>query len=330
MFSSVLIAPASLRADVFSETAIARFRESSRLREPFIDPSQLNAHADQLAEAEIILSTWGMPRLDERFFRLAPRTQAIFYAAGSVKGFVTEEMWKRQITLCSAWRSNAIPVSEFSLAAILFSLKQVWSYQRRMQSPSRDRERIPTTGAYHSTVGLVSLGAIGWRVVELLRPFEVSIMAYDPFADPDRAAAAGIRLASLEEVFAEADVVSLHTPWLKETENLIHAGLLRRMKPHTTLINTARGAVINEADLVAVMRERPDLTALLDVTHPEPPVADSPLYDLPNIILTPHIAGSVSAECRRMGDSMVDEYLRFTRNEPLQHQVTPEILPRMA
>lgn len=330
MFSSVVIAPAFRLPQVYSKATLARLREQCRLGEPFIDPAQLAEHATQLAEAEVIFSTWGMPKMDAAFFRLCPRLRAVFYAAGTVKGFVTDEVWQRNITLCSAWRSNAVPVAEFSLGAILLSLKQTWQYHRRLKAEKSFGNRIPTQGAYHSTVGLVSLGAIGWRVAELLRPFDVNLIAYDPFADAERAAAAGIRLVSLEELFTAADVVSLHTPWLKETEGLIHAALLRRMKPDSTFINTSRGAVVNEADLLAVLQERPDLTAVLDVTHPEPPSADSLFYTLPNVLLTPHIAGSIDSECQRMGDSMVDEFFRFSRNEPLHHQVTPDLLDRMA
>lgn len=330
MFSSVLIAPPFRLPQIFNEDTLDLIRQHSRLSEPFIDPAKLAEHADQLAAAEVIFSTWGMPKMDAAFFEMAPKLRAVFYAAGTVKGFVTDEVWRRQITLCSAWRSNAIPVAEFSLGAILLSLKQTWQYHRRLKAEKAFGSRIPTHGAYHSKVGLVSLGAIGWRVVELLRAFEVEVIAYDPFADPERVAAEKVRLVTLEALFEQADVVSLHTPWLKETEGLIHGGLLRRMKPHSTFINSSRGAVVNEPDLLAVLAERPDLTAVIDVTHPEPPPEDSPFFSLPNLLLTPHIAGSVDSECQRMGDSMLDEYLRFRRNDPLQHQVTPEILPRMA
>jgi phosphoglycerate dehydrogenase-like enzyme len=93
------------------------------------------------------------------------------------------------------------------------------------------------------------------------------------------------------------------------------------MKPGASFINTARGAVVNEADLIAVLREREDLFAVLDVTYPEPPAPDSPLFDLPNVLLTPHIAGSLNNECRRMGRTMVEELGRWLRGEPLRYRV---------
>jgi phosphoglycerate dehydrogenase-like enzyme len=96
------------------------------------------------------------------------------------------------------------------------------------------------------------------------------------------------------------------------------------MKPGASFINTARGAVVNEADLIAVLRERPDLFALLDVTWPEPPVEGSPLYELPNIVLTPHVAGSMNGECHRMARVMIDELDRWQRGEPLHFHVSRE------
>lgn len=102
------------------------------------------------------------------------------------------------------------------------------------------------------------------------------------------------------------------------------------MKKNVTLLNTARGAVINEPELIETLRERPDIVAVLDVTHPEPPASNSPLFDLPNIILTPHIAGSQFQECRRMAKYMVDDCKRFLDGKPLHHQITRKQASLMA
>ncbi len=140
----------------------------------------------------------------------------------------------------------------------------------------------------------------------------------------------GVELVSLDEACARADVVSLHTPWLKETEKMITGAHFRAMKQGATFLNTARGAVVDEPAMVEVLTERPDLFAVLDVTHPEPPAPDSPLYTLPNVILTPHIAGSMHNECRRMGQYAVDECRRYLAGEPLRWQVTRELADQLA
>jgi phosphoglycerate dehydrogenase-like enzyme len=140
----------------------------------------------------------------------------------------------------------------------------------------------------------------------------------------------GVKLTSLDDLFRLAQVVSLHTPWLPETEGLITGRHFRLMPPHSAFINTARGAVVREAEMIEVLRERPDITAVLDVTHPEPPQAESPLYTLPNVLLTPHIAGAMGGECRRLGESVLGELRRYLEGKPLVHQVRREQIALLA
>lgn len=283
-----------------------------------------------LSEVEIIFSGWGAPVMDEAFLAAAPRLRAVFYGAGTVKYFTTPAFWERGITLTSSWGANAVPVSEFALAEILLSLKLSWRFMQDAKTNHRYPGRTPVPGIYGSTVALISLGMIGRLVARLLRNFQVNVIAYDPFATPEAAAELGVRLVSLEEAFATADVVSLHTPWLKETENLITGRLIASMKRNATFINTARGAVVAEEEMLDVLERRPDLTALLDVTYPEPPAPTSRIYTLPNVMLTPHIAGSLDGECQRMGQYAVDECRRYLAGEPLQWQVTRKMAETLA
>jgi phosphoglycerate dehydrogenase-like enzyme len=193
---------------------------------------------------------------------------------------------------------------------------------------SESRSLIP--GAYHSKVGLVALGAVGRATARLLKSFDIRVLAYDPFLPTEHAQELGVTLVSLETLFEQSDVVSIHAPWIPETERMIGKSLLVRMKNGATLINTSRGAVIAEDELCEILSERTDLSAVLDVTHPEPPSPDSPLRSLPNVLLTPHIAGSMQRECSRMGDWMADELGRFSRSEPLHHTVSQHELASMA
>jgi phosphoglycerate dehydrogenase-like enzyme len=271
-----------------------------------------------------------MPKLDEEFLAAAPRLKAVFYAAGSVKCFATPESYKRGIVISSAWQANAIPVAEYSHATILLGLTGFWSSQRLVRDGKFSHQHFPVAGGFHSNVGLVSLGAIGRLVAGHLAKHEINILAYDPYATPAAAASAGVALVSLEELFAKSHVVSIHTPWLPETEKMINAPLLRSMPEAATLINTSRGAVIDEADLCEVLAERQDITAILDVTHPEPPLPDSPLRTLENVVLTPHIAGSIGGEIARMGYWMNGELDLYLAGKPLQHSVSEDMLARMA
>jgi phosphoglycerate dehydrogenase-like enzyme len=283
-----------------------------------------------LADAEVIFSGWGAPVMDATFLATAPSLRAVFYGAGSIRYFVTPHFWERGILVTSAYAANAVPVSEYTLSQILFCLKHGWQNALAIKRNGAYPARAPGPGGYRSTVGVVSLGMIGRLVCERLRPFDLRIIAYDPFVQDDEAARLGVELCSLEDVFRNADVVSLHTPWLPETEGLITGAHFTSMRPDASFVNTARGAIVREQEMIDVLLARPDLYAVLDVTYPEPPVPGSPLYSLPNVVLTPHIAGAMGTECQRMGRLMVNELRRMLAGEPLQWSISRERAASMA
>ncbi len=263
------------------------------------------------------------------------RSCAVFYGAGSIRGWVTEAVWERGIVVTAAYAANAVPVAEWTVAQIVLSLKQAWFFvlegkRRGGWVRADERKSAGGRGGYGSVVGLVSLGVIGRRVAEMLKGYDVHVIAYDPYVSAAEGAGLGVEMVNLAEVFGRADVVSIHTPWLKETEGLITGELIGSMKAGATLINTARGAVVREGEMVGVLERRGDLTAVLDVTQAEPPGEGSKLYTLGNVVLTPHVAGSIGGECARMGRYMVEELGRWLRGEPLQWQVTRERAGRMA
>ncbi len=315
---------------IYDDAGRARINEMCDVIAEPQDVDSIAANPDILNDVEVIFSGWGCPEMNAELLSHAPKLKALFYGAGTVKGVVTPEFWAKGIVLTSSWAANAVPVAEFALSEIIFSLKNGWMYVLGMKRDRKYMERIDCAGGYKSTVAIISLGMIGRKLAVRLKEFDINVIAYDPFAKQEDAVELGVELVSLEDAFKRADVVSIHTPWLKETENLIGGALIRSMKERATLINTSRGAIINEPEMCAVLAERPDITAVLDVTHPEPPVDDSPLWTLPNVILTPHIAGSLCGECSRMGQYAIDECERFLKGEPLKFRLTEEMARRMA
>lgn len=290
-----------------------------------IAPRELGNRLAELADVEVLFTGWGCPRIDATILAAAPRLRAIFFAGGSIRSWITEAVWDRHLAVVSAYSVNAIPVADYTIAAVLFSLKRGWHYigqqhrERRYPAPV-----IPGPGIYRTTVGLISLGAVGRLVCDRLRPFDVEIIAYDPFVNAEQAAALGVRLVGLQDVFKESDVVSLHAPLLATTMGMITGAHLSAMKPGATFINTSRGALVREAEMIELLRIRPDLTAVLDVLAEEPPAASNPLATLPNVFLTPHIAGSLGAECLRMGNFVLNQYRRWRRGEPMEGSLTRE------
>jgi phosphoglycerate dehydrogenase-like enzyme len=291
---------------------------------------QAQARPDLLAEVEVLFTGGGCPVLGPEWLRMMPKLRAVFYAAGSIRRITTPAFWARGIPIVSAVTANAVPVAEFTMASIIFGLKRAFFHadqQRRGESWWGERQ---VHGAFGSMVGLISMGTIGRLVRERLRVLDVGVLVYDPFLTADQARQLQVEKVSLEELFTRSDVVSVHTPWLPETENLIRGCHLAALKDGAAFINTARGAVVHETELVEVLRVRPDVQAILDVTYPEPPAPDSPLRTLPNVFLTPHIAGSVGHEYRRLGRLMIEEFDRWKAGEPLWHAITRERAATMA
>lgn len=307
---------------VYPETIRNQICELADIYAPQLTSEMVKQNPAILYEAEVIFSGWGGPRLDQTFLEAAPNLKALFYGAGSIKHIATELSWKKNIVITSAVQANAIPVTEFALSQILFCLKNGWQFVQNI----RENQQFPAkpfdlTGTYQSTVGLISLGTIGRRLAQLLKNFDVKVIAYDPFADQKTADHLGVSLCSLEDLFKNADIISLHTPLLDKTRGMIRGDHFSMMRKNASFINTARGAVIRQNEMIEVLKQRHDITAVLDVTNPEPPEQESPLYTLPNVILTPHLAGSAGNECARLGAYMLDEFRRYLKNEPLKWEI---------
>jgi phosphoglycerate dehydrogenase-like enzyme len=293
------------------------------------DPAGLAA----LADAEVLVTGWGCPPLTAEVLSRAPELRAVFHAAGTVKDHITQACWQRGIIVTTAAEANAIPVAEYTLAAVLLSGKQFFEHAARYRKApgtwSPWRERVLSGARHPRTVGLVGLSRIGRRVAEGLRAFDLTVLACDPYATPADASALGVRLTGLDELLAGSTIVSLHAPLLPETRHLIDRRRLGLLPDGATLVNTARGALV-DTDALTAECVAGRLSAVLDVTDPEPLPADSPLYALANVTLTPHIAGALGGETRRMTHLALDELDRYRHRVALQHQVHADELDRIA
>ncbi|AXX30313.1 D-3-phosphoglycerate dehydrogenase [Actinosynnema pretiosum subsp. pretiosum] len=281
-----------------------------------------------LRGAEVLLTSWGCPGLTAERLAAAPELRAVFHCAGTVRPLVSETLWQRGILVTTAADDNAVPVAEFTLAAIVFAGKKApflaqdarrhradWSY-RAARGELSNRGRV---------IGLVGFSRVGRRVTAMLRALEVRVLVADPHADAAEVRAAGAELVPLPDLLRACDVLSLHLPALPSTSNLIGQRELALLRDGATVINTARGAVL---DTAALERECAGgrLDAILDVTEPEPLPAASVLYDLPNVMITPHVAGSLGSEARRMSDSALEELARYLDGRPPRSPVTAERL----
>lgn len=282
---------------------------------------------DILREADVIFSGWGILSDKDMPIEYLDNLKVLFYGAGSVKHFVNEKYWEKGVRVSSAAQANAVPVAEYTLAQILMAAKRCWYYAAKVKYNRTFAPSIcDVPGAFNSTVGLVSLGATAKMLYRYLTAFDFNLIAYDPYISSEDLRNIDIKMTDLNNIFEKSDIVSLHSPLTNETAGLITGDHFMRMKYGATLINTARGGLIREDEMVDVLKRRPDMTVVLDVTVPEPPMRESLLYDLPNAIITPHIAGAMAGERRRLGRFVVDELRRYLSGRPLKGEIKHELL----
>lgn len=318
---------------VFDQDTLTRLRTAVDLAEgPALDDLTTPHARGVLADAELLVTGWGCPPLDAAVLAAAPRLRAVAHSAGSVRGHVTEACWDRGVEVSSAAAANAVPVAEYTLAMILLANKEIRERARAYHDTRRRGDWLSTpqrVGNYRRTVGLLSASLVGRRVAELLRPHDFTVLLHDPYVTDEEAAALGARRVELSELFAHSDVVSVHTPLLPETRGLVDRALLGLMRERATLINTSRGAVIDQEALTEVVLAG-RVRAVLDVTVPEELPAGHPLWDCPDAVITPHLAGSQGNEWGRLADLTAEEVTRWAAGHGFAHPVRRERLAFLA
>ncbi len=320
-------------SDAFDAKTRAALRETLDLPDEVVLSADLEENRERLAKTVYLFSTWGMPPLTEAQIReYFPSLKAVFYAAGSVQHFARPFL-NCGVKVFSAWAANGVPVAEYTVAQIVLAGKGFFQGLRIQEKEGRAAFKAYSDSFpcnYNTKVGILGAGMIGSLVLKMLGGYAFEKLVYDPFASDEKLAALGARRASLEEIFSECQTVSNHIANLPATQRMLRYEHFSRMGRNATFINTGRGAQVVEEDLIRALREEPGRTALLDVTWPEPPKADSPLWTMPNVILTPHIAGSMNNEIARMGSYMAEEYAALREGRPCRYEVTEKMLETMA
>jgi phosphoglycerate dehydrogenase-like enzyme len=323
--------------DLLDDHARARISSVADIIDPEPIGSWTDPRADSLlARAEVILGHWGCPRLDASVVARAPHLGLFAYAAGTVKGTIDPGVFDFDIVITSGADANAEPVAEFTLATILFANKDVFwqrDVRRTPRDPALGEFRVPAAapvGNYDKTIGIVGASLVGRRVIELLTAFpHLRVVLYDPYVTADEATTLGVTKLPLDELCAASDVLSIHAPDLPSTRHMIGAAQLASLRDGATVINTARGALLDHDALLAEVSAG-RLSAVLDVTDPEPLPEGHPLWALPNVFITPHVAGSLGTELRRLVDHAVDEIDRWRSGRPAHNAITKDQLARLA
>lgn len=304
------------------------FSEEQRVRLERLGCVEWNANAEQYGEEElaeklrgvdICISGWGNTPFHEKTLKYADKLKLIAHIGGSVRPMVGDAAFERGIRVCSGNRVFAESVAEGVLAYMLCSLRRIGEYEARMAAgewPSL----IGTRGLLGRSVGLVGYGMIAEYLVKFLKPFGCRIMVSSRHISAEELAEAGIEAAAAEEIFRTCDIVSLHSSLTARTKHSIGADLLNSMKDGALLVNTARGALIDEEALVLVLQERP-VWAALDVFETEPLPMDSPLRECERVLLMPHAAGPTADRRYVVTSHVLDDIGRFLNGEPLDCEI---------
>ena len=288
--------------------------ELTDLYPTMITSENFNDHIDSLQDMEVIFSTWGMTALTDEQVKQLPNLKAVFYAAGATNNF-RQPFLENGVIVCSANKANAIPVAEYTLGQILLSCKGYFRNTREAtcNHNTQTANGFRGRGVYGARITIIGNGNISTKLQELLSNFNLDVIVV-----PARAAN---RTISLEDAFATSTVVVNLLPDRDDNAGTIEKKLISSMPQDATFINVGRGRQVNEPELIATLKQRTDLTALLDVQWPEPPEDGSYLYSMENIQLTSHMAGSIRDEYIRMADFMISDFKKYEAGEELEHEV---------
>ncbi|GIF41802.1 glycerate dehydrogenase [Actinoplanes xinjiangensis] len=269
-----------------------------------------------LRHADILITGWGCPRVGGAVLRAAPRLRACVHAAGSVKRLLDPVVFQRGLTVSSAADANAVPVAEYTIAMLVLAAKQALTLSRQYGSTGRMPGVPPAGGLLGATVGVVGASRIGRMVLARLTDFGVTRLLHDPTIPPEQAARLGAEPVDLDELCRRSDLLTVHAPALPQTRHLLDDRRLALMPDGAVLINTARGSLV---DTAALLRHCAGgrISAVLDVTDPEPLPPGHPLLSLPNVHITPHLAGAQGREMRRLGEFATAEIDRLLNGRPL-------------
>ncbi|MBO0746275.1 MAG: hydroxyacid dehydrogenase [Candidatus Dormibacteraeota bacterium] len=330
---TLVLLPPSLYRLLFDECADRDLRRIADVtfqeEERRLDAGEL---ADRLPGQEIVVTGWGTPRLADPALRQADRLRLVAHSAGTVKPFVSPELFHRGVRVTQANDAMAIAVAEHCLALCLAMLRYLPSYDRSLRA-GEPWQRAQAPGfAYElasSRVGVVGASRTGTAFIRMVTPLAGEVVVSDPYLSDERAAQLGVRRCGLEELLRTSRVVALHAPSTPATHHMVGATELSWMPDGAILVNTARSWLVDEAALRAELASG-RITAAIDVFDQEPLPEDSPWRHLDGAFLTPHVAGATFEARRRQGDAVVEEIRRYVQGLPPRREVRREDLETVA
>lgn len=294
-------------ADKISERGVGLLKDQDGWNTVLTTKETLEA---QIADADALIVR-SATKVTADLLAKAPKLRAVGRAGVGVDNIDLEAATKRGVLVMSTPGGNAVSVAEHTFALLLSLARQVPRLDKGIHEGRWEKSAAAQTEVRGKTLGLIGLGRIGSEVAVRAHAFDMRVLAYDPFISEAAAQEMSVELVPLDQLLAESDYVSLHTALSPATETLISAANIQKMKNGTRLINTARGELVDEAALAEALKCGKLAGAAVDVFAEEPP-KNSPLVGLPNVIATPHVAGSTAEAQEEVGTQVavqIKDYL---------------------
>ena len=287
---------------------------------------------EELKDIDFAISGWGTPSFGDDVLDGNDRFKMIAHTGGSVADFVDDGVYAKGVKVCSGNYYYAESVAEGTVAYIMSALRSIPSHVQNIRNGGwKDPVLLDNAeGILDREIGIISCGAISKGVMELLKPFRCSFKVYSNHPiDPEYLASVNAKQVPLDELLKTCHIISLHSALNDKTRGSFGREEFEMMQEDAIFINTARGAIIREAEMIEVIKERPKMRFVLDVFEREPMLPDNELRNLPNVYCIPHMGGPTTDRRRYIGMAMAKEIVRFINGEPLQHEISPDVASRM-
>jgi D-3-phosphoglycerate dehydrogenase len=303
--------PVVLIAEKLAPSVLDVFGDEVEVRH--VDGTDRPALLAAVAQADALLVR-SATKVDAEVLAATTRLKVVARAGVGLDNVEVPAATARGVLVVNAPTSNIVSAAEHAVALLLATARQIPAAHATLQDHEWKRSKFSGVEINGKTVGVVGLGKIGQLFAQRLAAFGTELIAYDPYASAARAAQIGVELVTLDELLARADIISVHLPKTPETKGLIGADQLAKVKPGVIIINAARGGLIDEQALADAAREGRIGGAGVDVYSTEP-TTESPLFGLPNVVVTPHLGASTSEAQDRAGTDVARSVLLALRGD---------------
>lgn len=270
--------------------------------------------------SNLLILSWESPRLNQELLDVCPCLGGVIYGAGSLRPIMTEAFKNSRIPITDSKIVDSRSVAVTVLGVAIAACKGTYTLANDVRNGMWRENAFKIKDFYKIKIGIIGASCVGSYFAELLRAFDVEVLICDPIKTAEEIAALGATKVELETLMSECDVISVHAPALPETDNMINKDNLCLIKDGAVFMNTSRGSLVNEEDLIEECKKNRFLT-FLDVYTREPTAVDNPLRTLPNVICLPHVAGTFTNGVREIGVHVCEEAERFMRGEKMQCEV---------